>query len=129
MVIDTEKPGVATFTHDPMEDIFSALQLGVSDYFAKSGQTRAIVGLTGGVDAAVVAAIATSALGKENVMGIYLPTAKGSPETLEDARALARNLGIVFHEIAIEEVMSVLRKTLEPHLPGVLPEENIEDRV
>ncbi len=85
---------------------YETITQGIRDYFAKTGFQRAVIGLSGGLDSAVVAVLVTDALGPKNVLGVSLPSVLTSPESREDARELAENLGIGFTEIPIAEVVS-----------------------
>jgi NAD+ synthetase len=114
------------------EEIWNALVLGVRDYTRKCGFTKVVLGLSGGVDSALVAAIATAALGPENVLGVLMPSPYSSEHSIGDALALAENLGIKTHTIPIGELMQVYDKTLEPLFAGTpfgLAEENIQSRI
>jgi NAD+ synthase (glutamine-hydrolysing) len=111
-------------THD-------ALVLGLRDYAQKSGFTKALIGLSGGIDSAVVAAIAAEAFGPENVIGIALPSAISSQHSRDDAAALAKNLGIEYHEVAIADTVSAAEAALSPLFKGLeadVTEENIQAR-
>jgi NAD+ synthase (glutamine-hydrolysing) len=117
---------------DRVESVFQALVLGTRDYLHKSGFTKAVVGLSGGVDSSVTACIAAKALGSENVMGVAMPSPYSSRESLEDAEALARNLGITFKVVPITGIFKSYLDTLEEHFAGVEPdttEENIQARI
>jgi NAD+ synthetase len=112
--------------------LHDALVLGLRDYVRKCGFRAAVLGLSGGVDSAVVAAIATAALGPENVHGVAMPSRYSSGDSLTDARALAENLGIQFSVIEIESMHAAFEHTLQPHFGGRPPdvtEENIQARV
>ncbi len=109
----------------------AALTLGLRDYAHKSGFKKALVGLSGGIDSAVVAALAADALGPENVIGIALPSAISSQHSRDDAAALARNLGIEYHEIAIAETVASAEAALSDLFAGRaadVTEENIQAR-
>ena len=101
-----------TFVQSEMNDIRDALVLGLRDYVQKCGFERVLVGLSGGIDSAVTAAIASAALGSENVIGISLPSAISSEHSREDARVLAQNLGIAFHYLPIAGVVEAAESTL-----------------
>ena len=88
-----------------IDEIYQALVLGTRDYTRKNGFEKVLLGLSGGIDSSVVAAIAVDALGKENVIGITMPTKFNSPETISDAEKLAKNLDIEFLTIPIEPVL------------------------
>ncbi len=95
-----------------IEEIYKALVLGTRDYVRKNGFKKVIIGLSGGIDSALVAAIATEAIGSENVIGVTMPSRFNSQETRSDAEALAKNLGIEFHTIAISEPLEAFDKAL-----------------
>jgi NAD+ synthase (glutamine-hydrolysing) len=119
---------------DPDEDaaVYQALVLGTRDYVRKCGFSKVLVGLSGGVDSALVAAIAVDALGKENVTTIGMPSQYSSSGSIDDARALAENLGICYKTIAIHDLFEQYAKALEPLFAGRKPditEENIQSRI
>jgi len=98
----------------------------------KCGFRKALVGLSGGIDSALVAAIAVEALGAENVMGVGMPSEYSSTGSIEDARALAKNLGIAFEVLAIHEVFEQFQSVLKPLFDGLpfgLAEENLQSRI
>src|SRR3989344_1244289 len=114
------------------KDIYDALVLGVKDYFKKNGFKKAILGLSGGIDSALTAAIAVDALGKENVLGLTMPSKFSSSGSISDSENLARNLGITIHTVAIKEVYNSILQTLEPQFKGTafnVAEENIQARI
>ncbi len=116
---------------DPLADIHAALVLGLRDYAHKSGFTRALVALSGGIDSALVAELAVAALGAENVIGVSLPSAISSQHSRDDARALAANLGIRFETIAIADTVASAEAALGPIFAGRAPdvtEENLQAR-
>lgn len=122
----------ATFAQDECQDTFSALVLGLRDYAHKSGFKRALIALSGGIDSALVAVIAVHALGAENVMGVSLPSAISSQHSRDDARILAKNLGIRFETIGIAEAVAATEAslaTLFAGLPRDVAEENIQARI
>lgn len=133
MVIDLSARGnVLGFEHDPMYDMMSALKLGVHDYFEKSGQKKAVIGLSGGIDSALVAVIAKEALGSENVTAIFMPTRYSSNESFEDAKKLAENLQIEFKNIAIDPLFQNFLDLLHPYFKEEVvdvTEENIQARI
>jgi NAD+ synthase (glutamine-hydrolysing) len=115
----------------PEAEIWHALVLGVCDYARKTGFTRALLGLSGGVDSALTAAIAADALGPENVLGVMMPSRYSSPGSVNDSVDLARNLGIETLELPIEEIVNTYDKTLADAFRGHPPdvtEENIQSR-
>lgn len=114
------------------EEIWSALVLGVRDYTRKCGFSKVAIGLSGGIDSALVAAIATEALGADNVLGVLMPSPYSSDHSINDAQALANNLGIKTHILRIGELMQGYDNTLEPLFAGTefgLAEENIQARI
>ncbi len=113
------------------EKIHSALILGIRDYFLKTGFGDAILGLSGGIDSAVVAALATEALGAAHVRGLLLPSRYSSSHSVDDARAVARNLGIRHELLNIEPATAAFSAILAPlfsGLPEDVTEENIQAR-
>lgn len=120
------------YTNPPeMESLRLALTLGVQDYAHKSGFSKCLIGLSGGIDSAVTAAIAVDALGKENVTGISLPSSISSQHSRDDAHALAENLGIEFHTLSIQNIVDTVGNELKPlfqDIPPDVTEENIQAR-
>jgi NAD+ synthase (glutamine-hydrolysing) len=117
---------------DRLAEIYAALVLGTGDYVRKNGFQRVLIGLSGGIDSALTAAIAVDALGKKGVVGVAMPSQFSSKESLEDARLLAKNLGIQFLTIPITDVFQAYLKTLAPSFKGLKPnvtEENIQARI
>ncbi len=118
------------------ERTWDALVLGTRDYLRKCGFTKAIVGLSGGIDSALVATIAVEALGAENVQGIGMPSEFSSSGSITDAEKLARNLGIAFSTAPIREIYTQFSTTLEPVFAAMgartsfgLAEENLQPRI
>ena len=114
------------------EEVYTALVLGTKDYVTKNGFTKVVIGLSGGIDSAIVAAIAVDALGKENVTGVFMPTRFSSKESLEDAEGLANALGIKFKIIPIENIFKNYLELLTPEfagLPSDITEENLQARI
>jgi NAD+ synthase (glutamine-hydrolysing) len=114
------------------EEMFNALTLGVRDYFQKSGFRGAFVGLSGGIDSSLVAAIAAEALGKENVTGASMPSGYSSEHSKTDAMSLARNLGIKFLSVPIDPIFDSYQKQLTAQfkgLPADVAEENLQSRI
>ncbi|MCX8176676.1 MAG: NAD+ synthase [Candidatus Bathyarchaeota archaeon] len=101
------------------QEMFNALVLGVKDYFRKTGFRKAIVGMSGGIDSSLTTCIAVEALGAENVIGVYMPSKYSSQQSKEDAQKLAKNLGILFVEIPIQEIVEAYMKTLERPLEEI----------
>jgi len=120
---------------DPDSDparLYAAMTLALADYFRKSGFKRAWIGLSGGIDSALTAALAAQALGPENVTGVLMPSRYSSDHSLTDAKALAENLGIETRTLPIEPVFSAYLKSLEPVFGGKesdLTEENLQARI
>ncbi len=111
---------------------YAALVLGTRDYVHKCGFRKALIGLSGGIDSALTAAIAVDALGAENVMGIGMPGPYSSPGSIDDAAALAKNLGVRFEIVPIGDIFAAFHKTLTPLFSGLkedTTEENIQSRV
>ncbi len=114
------------------ERTWAALVLGTRDYLRKCGFTKALLGLSGGIDSALVAAIAVEALGAQNVQGIGMPSEFSSTGSLTDAELLARNLGIPFSVLPIREIYDGFTARLEPFFQGTafgLAEENVQPRI
>ena len=117
---------------DETEAAYRALVLGTRDYVRKCGFRKVIVGLSGGIDSALVAAIATEALGQENVIGIGMPSPYSSSGSVDDSRQLASNLGIRFEAISISELFADFNHALAPLFIGLPPditEENLQPRI
>lgn len=114
------------------EQVFNGLVMGIRDYFKKTGHTKAVLGLSGGIDSAVTAALAVEALGAENVLGIAMPSKYSSDHSVNDARDLAKNLNMEYREVPIAKVFSGFQDTysdiLGEPLTG-LPEENLQARI
>jgi NAD+ synthase (glutamine-hydrolysing) len=131
----TQKPELAKAQAQslgPAEEVYRALVLGTGDYVLKNGLKKVVIGLSGGVDSSLVAAIAVAALGAENVVGVAMPSAYSSPGSLKDAKLLARNLGIRLLSIPIDNIFQAYLKTLAEPLKGTEPdvtEENIQARI
>ena len=114
-----------------IEQIHQALILGIQDYFHKSGFKQAILGLSGGIDSAVVCALAAEALGAENVMAVLLPSKFSSDHSLKDAEDLVNNLGCMHEIVAIKNITDAFETALHPqfnNLPFNIAEENIQSR-
>lgn len=118
--------------YDREGEMFNALVLGVRDYFKKTGFKRALLGLSGGIDSSLVAAIASVALGKENVTGVSMPSRFSSEHSKEDAKALSENLGINFLSIPIETIFATYEQQMMSHFEGRprnVAEENLQSRI
>ena len=115
----------------PEENLRKALVLGLRDYAHKSGFSKGLIGLSGGIDSAVTAALATEALGADNVIGISLPSAISSDHSKDDARDLAQNLGIAFNTLPIQKIVDAATDELKPLFgdrPTDVTEENLQAR-
>ena len=131
--IDTEQNATVPieFASD-METVYRALVLGTRDYTHKCGFSQAVIAVSGGIDSAVTAAVAVDALGADNVVGVAMPSPHSSSGSVDDARALARNLGFQLHEVPIAGMMQSYGAALDPLLAGQAPdvtEENIQARI
>jgi len=114
------------------EEIYSALILGVKDYVLKNNFSKVALGLSGGIDSALVACIAKDALGRGNVLALGMPSRYSSAKTQKDAEIIAGNLGVKFRKIPIDNIFSSYLNTLKLHFEGVKPniaEENIQARI
>ncbi|MDF1864834.1 MAG: NAD+ synthase [Saprospiraceae bacterium] len=130
---EVEKGGVQKEQpRDKIALIHDALVIGVKNYFGKLGFKKAILGLSGGIDSAVTAVLAARALGPKNVRVILMPSQYSSDHSINDARALAENLGIQYDIIPIKDIYDAYMEKLEPHFLGYasnVTEENIQARV
>jgi NAD+ synthase (glutamine-hydrolysing) len=122
--------------HEAMDDeyeaAYRALVIGTRDYVRKCGFAKVVIGISGGIDSALVAAIAVDALGRENVLGVAMPGPYSSPASLTDARRLAANLGIELAVLPITDTVASYRKTLDKTFAGLredVTEENIQARI
>jgi NAD+ synthase (glutamine-hydrolysing) len=122
---------IRTGPESNIDQIHRALILGIQDYFYKSGFKQAILGLSGGIDSAVVCALAAEALGAENVMAVLLPSKFSSDHSLKDAEDLVNNLGCKHEIVAIKNITDAFETALHPqfnNLPFNIAEENIQSR-
>ncbi|MGA2914973.1 MAG: NAD+ synthase [Sedimentisphaerales bacterium] len=117
---------------DYIEEIYQALVLGTRDYIKKNGFKKVIIGLSGGIDSSLTACLAVDALGKENVIGVTMPTRFNAAETISDAEKTAKNLGIEFHNIPIEKILQSFNQEIGK-IPGWnekgLAYENLQARI
>jgi len=124
------KSGYRTF--DIMEEVYTALILGTSDYVNKNGFKGVVIGLSGGIDSSLVASIAADALNAQNVNGLFMPSPYTSKGSREDAYALADNLGIRVREVPIDTIMKSYRNALKKDFsgkPSDVTEENLQARI
>jgi NAD+ synthase (glutamine-hydrolysing) len=132
-VVDTDSAAAIKFHEGKTpEELFAALSLGVCDYFRKCNFHSAVIGLSGGVDSAVTAVIAVDALGAENVIGVSMPSPYSSRGSIDDARALAHNLGIKFLEIPITDAFRDFKAQFKELFKGLSEnetEENMQPRL
>ncbi len=139
LLVDLPSPGKAMvpqrmepiYDHPPAEAVH-ALTLGLRDYVEKCGFEKVLLGLSGGIDSALTAAIAVRALSKEQVLGVGMPGPYSSQGSVDDARALARHLGIAFELLPIDEPFSAFLQTLSPLFAGLaedVTEENLQARI
>ena len=115
-----------------IETAYAALVLGTRDYVHKCGFKKVVIGLSGGIDSALTAAIAVDALGRENVFGVGMPSEYSSEGSVTDARDLATNLGIRFEVVAIKDIFEQYRGALKPVFAGMkedVTEENLQARI
>ena len=114
------------------EQVFQALVLGTRDYLQKCGFQEVVLGLSGGIDSALVAVVAAEALGKDKVLGVAMPSRFSSAGSLADAEALAKRLGIRYQEIPIEDTFAAMLRSIAPAREGRsggLTEENLQSRI
>src|SRR5574341_42063 len=125
-------PPSASTPLEAVEEVYKALVLGTRDYVRKNGFTRVVVGLSGGIDSSLVAAIAVEALGRENVAGVTMPSPYTSAGTRRDSARVAKNLGIEFLSLPITPVFKAYRKSLARAFKGLkedATEENLQARI
>lgn len=136
LVVDLAAPPADTrevgAEHDPLLAVYEALVLGIGDYVRKVGGRGVVLGLSGGIDSAVTAALAVKALGRERVVGLAMPSEFSSGHSVADAEALAHALGIALHHVPIQGPLAALRQALAPTLgegPWGLADENLQARI
>src|SRR2546425_311256 len=128
-IVDTDSTAAVDFREEPApEELFSALSLGLRDYLRKCNFKSAVLGLSGGVDSAVTGVIAVDALGAENVVGVSMPSPYSSRGSIDDALALARNLGIKFLEIPITNAFAAFKAEFAEIFKGQ-PENETEENM
>jgi NAD+ synthase (glutamine-hydrolysing) len=128
---ETFDPGSVTPLLDPVEEVYRALVTGLRDYVAKNGFEQVVIGLSGGIDSALTAAIAADALGAEAVWGVSMPSRFSSRHSIDDARAVASNLGIRFDLLPMDQVFESFLQSLAPVFGDTgfgVAEENLQAR-
>ena len=118
--------------HDPPAELYGALVLGTRDYILKNGVEKVVMGLSGGIDSSLAAAIVVDALGPSNVIGVSMPSRYSSPGSVSDAELLAQNLGIKLISIPIDKIFQTFLESLSEFFAGTEPnvaEENIQARI
>jgi len=129
VMVDTESsPPIAAAPGPEEESVYRALALGLRDYFHKCGFKSAVLGLSGGIDSAVVACVAVAALGPEHVQGVSLPSQYSSQGSLDDARLLAQRLGLRYDVIPIQPAFEAVKQQLKPAFAG-RPEDTTEENI
>jgi NAD+ synthetase len=132
MIDPADAPAISDPPDDDTEAAYRALVLGTRDYVRKCGFRKVLIALSGGIDSALVAAIAADALGKENVLAIGMPSPYSSQGSIDDSRDLAANLGIRFELIGISDLFHQYTHALDPLFAGTKPdltEENLQSRI
>ena len=133
VLVDLENPvPIQLKISEREQKIYNALVLGVRDYFRKTGYKKAVLGLSGGIDSSLTGCIAVDALGPNNVHGVSMPSRYSSDHSRNDAKTLAKNLGIDYRTISIESIVGEFDESLEESFNGSEPsvaEENIQARV
>jgi NAD+ synthase (glutamine-hydrolysing) len=130
--VETKGDQVSLETQDETESVYDALVLGIQDYLHKCGFSRAVIGLSGGIDSAVTCCLAVEALGPKNVLGISMPSPYSSTGSIEDSRVLAGNLGISFEVIPISDIYQSYLQTTDKYFNDKqigLTQENIQARI
>src|SRR5205085_9155774 len=129
VIVDTDATSMIEFREGKTtEELFAALSLGLRDYLRKCGFKSAVLGLSGGIDSAVVAAIAVDAIGAENVVGVSMPSPYSSRGSIDDALALAKNLGIKCLEIPIGNAFAAFKAQFAEIFAG-RPEDTTEENM
>ena len=134
IVVDLDRSSGAVADDDftPEAEIWNALVVGVRDYARKTGFRRVLLGLSGGIDSALTAAIAAEAMGPENVLGVMLPSVYSSEGSVTDSEELVRNLGIQSFKLPISGIMEAYNETLADAFRGLaadVTEENVQSRI
>ncbi len=111
------------------EEMFGAIVLGIRDYFRKTGFKKAVVGMSGGIDSSLTACLACEALGKDNVVGVSMPSQFSSDHSKTDAKQLAENLGICFVQFPIENIVEAYRQAMQQPLQRLRSHFGLEERM
>ena len=125
-------PAAPVVDMDPCQEVYGALVLGTRDYVTKTGFSKVLIGLSGGIDSALTACVAVDALGPENVLGVAMPSRYSSEGSVADSKVLAERLGIELWVVPIEPAHDAFLDMLEPHFKGTEPniaEENVQARI
>ncbi|MEC7356871.1 MAG: NAD+ synthase [Verrucomicrobiota bacterium] len=131
-IVDTEAGTKAYQDPDRLEELYDALVLGLRDYIRKCGFKKVVIGLSGGIDSALTAALAAAALGPENVLGVTMPSEFSSSGSVDDSEILAKNLGVAFEKISIGKSFESLKDDLNSIFSGDeedITEENMQARL
>ena len=129
---DTKSGKINSIPEDILDRAWEALKLGLRDYAHKSGFSKVVIGLSGGIDSAITAVLAADALGKENVTTISMPSMYSSEGSVTDAKELAENLGVRFEIVPIADIFNSFKESLSSlfeGLPEGLAEENLQARI
>jgi NAD+ synthase (glutamine-hydrolysing) len=125
-------PHTSSYPDDMTDYIHRALVTGIRDFFVKGGLKKAVIGLSGGIDSAVVLALGTEALGVPNILAVLMPSAYSADNSVTDSVAMAEKLGVSYHIVSIEEARQMLENTMKPffgEMPPDITEENIQARL
>lgn len=133
VIVDSEQAGLGhpPIPH-PVEEVWSALVLGLRDYARKCGFKQAVMGLSGGIDSALTAVLAAEALGSQNLTALFMPAEFTTDQSREDAVALAENVGCPYHEVPIDDIRLHMEQTLAPLFADTergVAEENVQARL
>ncbi len=133
LLVDSDSAGNGEYQEgETLQNLFEALVMGTRDYARKCGFKSAVLGISGGIDSSIVACIACEALGPDNVLGVSMPSMYSAPESFDDARMLAQNLGMNFEAIPIKPVFDVFEESLAEVFAGLRQdetEENLQARI
>jgi len=132
VITNLDGTGIIPEGEDPVREIYGALRIGIRDYVRKNGFEKVVIGLSGGIDSALTAALATEALSAQNVVGVSMPSAISSQSSKADAKKLADNLGIEYRVVPIIDAVNAYTAMLSDEFKGTEPdvtEENIQARI